>query len=246
MKKTILNTAALTALLGLSKPRLDGTEPDPKPSGDERQLTAKEWGELERSKAAQKSTTDLIDELVKVKGENYSLRRKQAPEGGVVLDAEQAKRWQSWEALGKPEEVTASLAQGKKDRAAVEQAEKRQTLSTVAEAAGWDADAFADLDAMAGGLEWTVKEVKGSDGNSVKSVTVKQDGKDVDAAEFAKQRWSKFLPVLAKTTEEAEVVETVPPVVVRIPTGGAGGAAGRPYSVQEAEKRKAESGAYDM
>lgn len=241
------NIYTLTALLALTAPRMDGTEPDPKPT-DERQLTAKEWAELERSKAEKKSAADLVDELVRVKEDNFKLRRKQAPEGGLVLDAEQAKRWAAWEQLGKPEDVSASLEQGKKDRALIAAQEKKQQLATVAEAAGWDADAFADLDSLAGGLEWSVKEVKGQDGNSVKSVTVKVDGKDVDATEFAEARWKKFLPVLVKAeAAETKTTETtVEPQVVRVPVGGAGGGKSAVYSVAEAEKRKAESGFYDM
>lgn len=242
----MMNVHTLTTLLSLGKPRMDGTEPETT-AADERQLTAREWAELERQKAADKSQSDLIDELVKVKGENYKLRQRQAPDGGLILDAEQAKRWQAWETLGKPEDVTKSLEQGKKDRAAVEAAEKRQTLSTVAEAAGWDAEAFADLDALAGGLEWTVSEVRGSDGNSVQSVTVKVDGKDLDAQEFAKQRWSKFLPVL-QVAEEKETDEQQQPEapIVRIPTGGASGGKPRSYSQSDAEKRLADSGSYEM
>ena len=238
MKK---NITALTALLSITPVRMD--------EGEQREtMTRAEWSALEKQRLADKSTEQLIEQLVQVKADNHDLRRKAAPEGSVILDAEQAKRWQAWEALGKPEDVTKSLEQAKKDREFVVRTERRQQLNAVAEAAGWDVEAFSDLDSLAGGLEWTVSEVKGSDGNSVKSVTVKVDGKDVDAQEFAKQRWGKFLPVLQIKTEESQEqdTQTTEPVIVRIPTGGASGGKPRSYSQSDAEKRLTDSGSYDM
>lgn len=232
------NVTTLTALMLLSKPRLDGTAPE------EKTMTRAEWQTAEQERLAKKSASDLVDELVKVKADNYELRRKSAPDGGLILDAEQAKRWQAWEGLGKPEDIAPKLEQAGKDRARIEQIEKRERITTVAAAAGWDADALSDLDSLAGGLEWTVSEVTGQDGNSVKSVSVKVDGKDVDAAEFAKQRWSKFLPILQLGNDQES--NTPEPIVIRVPTGGAGGGKNRTYSQADAEKRLAESGHYDM
>lgn len=233
------NVTTLTALMLLSKPRLDGTTPE------DRTMTRAEWQTAEQERLAKKSASDLVDELVKVKADNYELRRKSAPDGGLILDAEQAKRWQAWEGLGTIDQITPRLEQAGKDRARIEQIEKRERITTVAQAAGWDADALSDLDSLAGGLEWTVSEVTGQDGNSVKSVTVKVDGRDVDAGEFAKQRWSKFLPIL-QLGNESEQSNTPEPIVIRVPTGGAGGGKNRTYSQADAEKRLAESGQYDM
>ncbi len=232
------NVTTLTALMLLSKPRLDGTAPE------DRTMTRAEWQAAEQERLAKKSATDLVDELVKVKADNYELRRKSAPDGGLILDAEQAKRWAAWEALGTIDQITPKLEQAGKDRARIEQIEKRERITTVAQAAGWDADALSDLDSLAGGLDWTVSEVTGQDGNSVKSVTVKVDGKDVDAGEFAKQRWSKFLPVLQLGNEREQ--STPEPITTRVPTGGAGGGKPRSYSQSDAEKRLSESGQYDM
>lgn len=244
------HTHTLTVLLSLHAPRLDGTPAADPPKTDDKKdelrLTPEEWAARERERASKLDTGALVNELVKVKGENYHLRQKAAPDGGLVLDAEQAKRWAAWEALGKPEEVGTALEQGKKDRAVVAQQEKRGQLTSVAEAAGWDADTFTELDGLAGGLEWRVQEIKDKEGESVKQVQVKQGDAWRGADEFAAERWKKFLPVLQAGESKADPEPTAQVQTTRVHTAGTGGGKGRPYTVEDAEKAKAESGQYSM
>lgn len=251
MNRTYLTAAlALTARLPL---RLDGTPPEKKdekpPVKDEQlRLTPEEWAEHERAKVSKLSTERLVDELVKVKGENFDLRRKAAPDGGLVLNAAERAAWEKYQTFGKPEELGPLLETAKTDRQKVVQREKADHLGSVAKAAGWDAGALADLDQMAGGLEWTVQSIKDKDGNDVQQVTVKDGDKQRDAAEFAKERWSKFLPVLEAEAGEGKTSEetSAPAAAPKVPVGGAGGGKTRTPSVDEAKQRKQESGQYTM
>ena len=249
------NLHTLTALLTLLptlQPRLDGTPPDKKDEGkpekkDELRLTPEEWAARERDRLSKLGADKVIDELVKVKGENYELRRKAAPDGGIVLDAEQRKQWDAFVKLGKAEDVTKAVEQGRKDREFVEKAEKAEALSSVATAAGWDPETFASLNDMTPGLEWRVQEIKkGEEKIQQAQVKVGDEWKDADA--FAEEKWKKFLPVLqAGDSDKSEPAGTsTTPPVTRVPTGGAGGGKGKAYTVEDAEKAKAASGDYAM
>lgn len=249
------NLHTLTALLTLLptlQPRLDGTPPDKKDEGkpdkkDELRLTPEEWAARERDRLSKLGADKVVDELVKVKGENFDLRRKAAPDGGIVLDAEQRKQWDAYVKLGKADEVTKALEQGKKDREVVEKTEKAQALSSVATAAGWDPETFTSLNDMTPGLEWRVQEVKkGEEKIQQAQVKVGDEWKDADA--FAEEKWKKFLPVLqAGDTDRSEPADTstIPPVT-RVPVGGAGGGKGKAYTVEDAAARKDQSGQYQM
>lgn len=251
------NLHTLTALLTFAPllalpPRLDGTKPqdetkptDP-PASSKREMTAEQWEAQRRNELAKETLDTMTNRVIKLEADNFALRQKQAPDGGIVLDREQRQRWEAFEALGKPDELKTTLEQAQKDRAAVEKAEKAQALSQVASAAGWDAEAFTSLNDMTPGLEWRVQEVKkGEDKIQQAQVKVGEEWKDADA--FAEERWKKFLPVLqSESTAGGADQQTETRTETRVPTGGAGGGKGRAYTVEEAEKRLAESGQYQM
>lgn len=250
------NLHPLTTLLAFApalalRPRLDGTtdQKDEKttdpPKSSKREMTAEEWEAQRRAQLAKDTLEVMTNRVIKLEADNHALRQRQAPDGGVVLDAEQKKRWDAWEALGKPDEVSKSLDQGKKDRATVEKAEKVEALSKVARAAGWDPEAFTSLNDMTPGLEWRVQEVKkGEDTIQQAQVKVEGDWKDADA--YAQERWKKFLPVLQADSDGKADDSARPDTTVRVPTGGAGGGRSKPYTVEDAEKRLEESGQYQM
>lgn len=253
----LMNLSALIALASAGKPRMEG-DPDPKPkdkpadSGGtgKREMTAEQWEAQRRSELAKDTLEAMTNRVIKLEGDNFELRRKAAPEGGLVLTSEERQRWQAWEALGKPDEVKTSLEQAKKDREVVEKQERRSELGKVASAAGFDADTFAELDSLAGGLEYRVQEVKVKDSDEkVQQAQVKQGDSWTDLEAFAGERWKKFLPVLqaegsesGKSTAGGDDTEQTR----RVPTGGAGGGRGRTYTVEDAEKRLEESGQYSM
>lgn len=224
----------LTALLAITAtlPRA-GEGPTDKKDDGERRLTADEWAAQERERLGKLSADKLVDELVKVKGENYDLRRRTAPDGGTVLNAEERARWEAWEKLGKPEDVSKAIDQGKKDREFVVRQEKREHLNTVAAAAGWDADTFADLDGMAGGLEWRVQEItKGEE--KVQQVEVKQGDTWQTAETYAEARWKKFMPVL-QAGESKGPAETDSSTVPTVHTSGRNAGSGK-FTLADADK----------
>lgn len=251
--KKLHTLTALLSLPALTLPRLDGTpekKEEAKPAdtnaSGNRTMTKEQWEEQRRTELAKSDITGLINRIIKVEGDNHDLRRKQAPDGGIVLDAEERKAWDRYVKLGKAEDVEKSIEQGKKDRVVVEKQEKAAELGKIAKAASWDAETFTSLNDMTPGLEWRVQEVKkGEDKIQQAQVKVGEEWKDADA--FAEERWKKFLPVLqSESTAGGADQQPETRTETRVPTGGAGGGKGRAYTVEEAEKRLAESGQYQM
>lgn len=251
------NLHTLTALLTLLpalQPRLDGTPPEKKdekptnpPASGKREMTAEQWEAHRRGELAKETLDAMTNRVIKLEADNHALRQKQAPDGGIVLDSEQRKQWDAYVKLGKADEVTKALEQGKKDREVVEKTEKAQALSSVATAAGWDPETFTSLNDMTPGLEWRVQEVKkGEEKIQQAQVKVGDEWKDADA--YAEEKWKKFLPVLqAGDTDRSEPAGTgSTPPTPRIPTGGAGGGKGKAYTVEDAAARKDQSGQYQM
>ncbi|GGL15801.1 hypothetical protein [Deinococcus radiotolerans] len=252
------NLHTLTALLNTTltvtlRPRLDGTAPadkkddkTPDKGSGKREMTREQWEAQRRTELADASLENVVKQLIKVEADNYELRRQQAPDGGLVLDGEQRKRWEAFEKLGKPEDIAKAIEQGKKDREAVEKKEKADALASVATAAKWDAETFASLNDMTPGLEWRVQEVgKGDDKIQQAQVKVGDEWKDADT--FAEERWKKFLPVLQTADgNDLDPQTPTPRTEVKTPTGGAGGGKSRGYSVEDAEKRLEDSGQYRM
>lgn len=249
------NLHTLTALLitiPTLRPRLDGTTPDKKDDkpadkgSGKREMTAEQWEAQRRTELAKETLDAMTNRVIKLEADNHALRQRQAPDGGIVLDGEQRKRWEAFEKLGKPEDVAKAIEQGKKDRETVEKKEKADALASVATAAKWDAETFASLNDMTPGLEWRVQEVgKGDDKIQQAQVKVGDEWKDADT--FAEERWKKFLPVL-KTDDADEGTNTTPPATrePKVPTGGSSGGKGRAPSVEDAEKRLEDSGQYRM
>ena len=249
----LMNLSALIALTSTGKRRMEAdpkTNDKPTDSGGsgKREMTAEQWEAQRRAELDKENSKDLLNRVIKLESDNYDLRRKAAPEGGLVLTADERKRWEAWEALGKPDEVKTSIEQGKKDRAFVEKAEKAESLGKVASAAGWDAEAFTSLNDMTPGLEWRVQEVKKGE-ETIQQAQVKVGDDWKNAEDFAGERWKKFLPVLeaesTKSNSGGDDQDDESPAR-RVPTGGAGGGRGRAYSVEEAERQLEESGDYSM
>lgn len=249
--KKLHTLTALLALPALTRPRLDGTpekkedaKPADPPASGNRTMTKEQWEATRRAELDKEATQTLINRIIKVEGDNHDLRRKQAPEGGIVLDAEERKAWDRYVKLGKVEDVEKSIEQGKKDRVVVEKQEKAAELGKIAKAASWDAETFTSLNDMTPGLEWRVQSIKKGD-ESIEQAQVKVGDEWKDAETFAEERWKKFLPVL-QASEPQETRQTDTTTTVRVPTGGAGGGAGKRETVADAEARKAASGQYDM
>jgi hypothetical protein len=246
------HTTTLTALLALTATfarRMDGDgpkkDPETKPADGERSLTREQWEAVRQTELAKENQASLTTRVIKLEGEAFELRRKQAPDGGLILTGDQRKAWEAYQQLGKPDELKPLLEQGKKDRERVQQVEKTEQLTRVAQAAGWDLGAFRDLDTLAGGLEWTVQTIKDKDGNDVQQVTVKDGQTTRDAVAFAEERWAKFLPVL-QASETRPDPSPASEGAARTPLGAAGGGKGKAYTVADAEQVKADSGQYQM
>lgn len=118
--------------------------------------------------------------------ENAELKGKVPAADAVVLTAEQAKSWQAYQSLGKPEEVTAQLERTKK-------LERDQLVGKAAEAAKFKP---AVLGTLLGDMPVEVKEVE-ADGKKVAVAYVTPaGGAATPLTDYAKANWADFLPAL--------------------------------------------------
>ncbi|WP_027480536.1 hypothetical protein [Deinococcus pimensis] len=208
---------------------------------------------LDRHNGDFKAVIDkLLDEAhgyrEKIRTLTADVEKSKLPDGSVVLTKEQAAAWEAYQALGKPEDVKKNVEDGRVALDKLAGVEKRAQLDKVAKAMNWDPETFAELDTLAGGLTWDVQEVTKGD-QKVTQVSVKgADGKTTDADAFAEERWKKFLPVLKleASNGDEQQQDTRTDSGTGVPLGGAGGGKPRPANVDEVDKRKAESGLYQM
>lgn len=114
------------------------------------------------------------DRIRELDTENKTLREKAPADGTVVLDAEAAKRWQAYEALGKkPEEIKTALDEGEKAVGKLADLQWSDQARRAAEIAGFEnPEAFLALPSV---RDLTI-EIK----------TEKVDGQDVERA-YVKQ-----------------------------------------------------------
>lgn len=139
--------------------------------------------------------------------ENYQLRDKLrttegkvSPEGATVLTGDDAKAWEAYKVLGKPDEVKQGLDERTQLQTQVTEALRGETLRSVAEAAGYKPAVLAQLDRMAKAsgkdLAFEVRDVQ-VDGKTVRAPFVKEGDKELGVTDYAAANWGDFLPALA-------------------------------------------------
>jgi hypothetical protein len=149
---------------------------------------------------------ELFDENHELRKRNRELKAKVPADGTVILSAEDAKAWEAYRALGKPEEIGQKLKDGDEAKTKLSGLEEEKVLSGVATELKWKPEVLSDL-AKGKNLTWVVTEKDGK-----KTVSVKDaDGKEHPAEDYAKANWSLYLPALQAEESDRQ-----------IPAGGAG------------------------
>jgi hypothetical protein len=186
---------------------------------------------LEDNFKAREKNRQLRDEVA-------GLRGKAAPEGAVVLSADEAKRWEAYQGLGvEPAAIKAALAERDEARGSLAKLEREKVLRDVADVAGYKPSVLGQLPGSAD-LAFEIRTVT-QDGKSERAVYVKADGKDVPLTEYAQQQWADFRPALR--------IEQQAATGTRYVEQSAGGKPPAPQDMvskrleQQAERRKAQT-----
>ena len=160
------------------------------------------------------------------------LRGKLPGEGAVVLDADKAKSWEAYQALGAPDEV-------KKLKDEFTGLKREAHFRTVAEVHGFNPVVLAGLPGAAALTIELGEET--ANGKTVKvAYVVQADGKKIALPDYAKQTWEPFLPALQAGAAQQQLAQKGTPFV-RQQTGGGGST---PNKVEEwrEKQRKAQEG----
>jgi hypothetical protein len=158
------------------------------------------------------------------------LQGKLPGEGAVVLDADKAKAWEAYQALGAPDEV-------KKVRDEYAGLKREAHFRTVAEVHGFNPVVLAGLP---GAADLTIELGEETlNGKTAKvAYVVQQDGKKIALPDYAKQTWEPFLPALQQGNQPTQTKGTP---FVRQQTGSGAAPANKVEEWRE-KQRKAQEG----
>lgn len=134
----------------------------------------------------------LQEQLTQVQGRLPS-------EGSVVLNRAEAQRWQAYQALGAPDEVQTSLTE-------LQTLRRNTELTQVADVARFKPTVLQQLDRVAGGLKYEVREVDENGKKERRPFVMVKDQAGVEQSiplqQYAEQHWADFLPSL-RTEQQA-------------------------------------------
>ena len=152
---------------------------------------------LDAKKVLARHKGDSLKALAVLLGDNYKQRdrarrveeeykAKLPPEGAVVLTGDDAKAWEEYKTLGRPDEVKRVVDEGRK----IARDRHREKVAGLLD---WDAEVLGTL-LDRDGIDPVVEEAKGKDGKAVPAavvVTRGDDGKEqkVPLAEYADAHW---------------------------------------------------------
>lgn len=212
----MLLVAALFRLVTLGQ-SLDGTPPgdddddDPPPGGraDAVQLAALNERLRAKKRAADNEARGLRGRLQEAE------RKLQGFEGATVLAGADAAAYEAYKALGKPDEVKATLGQVEALSTELTGLKKAATIREVAEVAGMKP---AVLSRLGGDLEYVVKDATGEDGKPIRVAHVKGEKGETPLADYAAREWADFLPALTASGSGTGQQQTG----IRVPVQGTG------------------------
>lgn len=157
--------------------------------------------------------SQLFDENFQLRVKNRELTDKQPKEGSVVLSADDAKKWNAYEALGvEPKELKKSLERlpdlekSNKELAGMEHL--REVADIGIEGSKIKLSVLQKLMAEHPDAAFTFKTEKDKDGNEAKVAYIKPsaDGTESSFTEFANQNFADFLPALKVSSEAQQPV----------------------------------------
>lgn len=173
----------------------------------------------------QRHNGDALQVVATLLAENHTLRderrqlRSQIPtQGAVVLTAEQAATWQSYQQLGAPDALRTQLSERETAQKDLAELRRREHVRDVASVVGYKPSVLLD---RAQGLELEVAEVE-QDGKKEKQAFVKgKDGQRTRLEEYAQSNWSDYLPALQVEQQQSKQAQQPGTSYVRQSAGGA-------------------------
>lgn len=164
----------------------------------------------------EQALTRLLEKHADVLNDNYRLRTqrqtlkqqltevqgKVTPEGSTVLTADDAKIWETYRALGKPDALKQAIDANGMATAELTALKREKILAKAAEAVGFKASVLATL---AGDLDIRTKADK--DGKPL-AVVVK-DGAETPLRDHATKEWADFMPALETKTDTVRLAPDI-------------------------------------
>ena len=184
---------ALTAALLAYTPtrRGEGTEPP--------RYTEQEWQDKRAAELAKTNQEELVKKVVALEVQNQQLKGTQIPQGARVLSADEAKDYDAYVALGKPDEVKKGLEEGATAKTSVAERAKADAVDAAATAAGFKKTVLGDRLKADGLTDPTVREVERG-GKKVQVAYVKDaQGAEHELGEYAKKNWGDYTEALKIT-----------------------------------------------
>jgi hypothetical protein len=171
-----------------------GSSPKVRPSDLRQQLGAQVdesalMRMLEKHADVLNDNSQLRSQRTALRTEIADLKSKVAPEGARILTADEAKVYDAYATLGKPDDVKKALEANSTATAELTTLKRERQIRAAAEAAGYKP---AVLERLAADLAIEVRPVK--DGAPI--VVVVKDGAETALADYAKDNWADFLPAL--------------------------------------------------
>lgn len=150
---------------------------------------------------------NLWDQLQAANAKVAELTGKVAPEGALVLKGDQAKAWNQYTALGKPEDLKTAIAEGTEAKGQVTKFNREKLVGQVARLAGFDPEVLTTL---AGDLDFEIADetVKGK---AVQVAKVKVGETSTVLGDYAAKNWAKFMPSLKPSSSTTPQKLGTPP-----------------------------------
>lgn len=188
-----------------------GNNPAPQNQGPDLIKTAQDL--IAKHGGENNAMVQLLKDNRNLRSKNSTLKGSQIPEGARVLQGDEAKAWDAYVALGKPDALKTSLEDGTKAMNELGGLRKAELHRTVAESLGFKEAVLTTL-IEKDQLQLEVKE-ETDKGKTVKVAYAKGvDPKAPEAltklSDYAQSKWSDFLPSLKAETSPARPVLGTP------------------------------------
>ncbi len=221
---------------GSGTPTPDPQQPDPaqpNPQQGFERLVQRQGGADAAAFLLYQENHSYREKLRQAEQQLRDLQGKLPGEGTVILDADKAKTWEAYLALGAPDEV-------KKVRDEYNGLKREAHFRTIAEAHGFNPVVLAGLPGAADLTIELGEETLNGNTNKVAYV-VQADGKKIALPDYAKQTWGPFLPALqAAPAQQSGQGKGTP--FVRQQTGNGGVAPANKVEEWREKQRKAQEG----
>ena len=179
--------------------------------------------------------SDLLNDNHRLREQRTALKRELADaqgkmpgEGGRVLSADEAKVYDAYVALGKPEEVKRTIEASSTATAELATLRRAETIRAAAEAHGYRATALGKLPSLAG-KDVLLKDGQDAEGKPIKQAFVKDGATETALPDYIQANDPEFLGAL--TSEQQQQAQ---PAGTSYIQQNAGGGKPRPQSAGQA------------